>query len=220
MKEWWKSNRIWLGVYLVVFLVCLILILTTGKKEIHVAINGLNHPFFDGFFRFYTEFGAFPLIAAITVITLFFRFRIALTILASSLFAVMFTQLGKRVIWPDSPRPKVLFEGLDSFHFVDGVHLHSAHSFPSGHTSGAFALFIVLAMYAKKPWLKLVFLLAALLVAYSRMYLSQHFLVDVTAGSFIGVVSALLAYRWMNAPAYKGKEGFEKRFRLSRPWIG
>jgi membrane-associated phospholipid phosphatase len=180
----------------------------------------LNNRFFDGFFRVVTAFGAFPLIAAIAVITLFIRFRIALTILASSLFAVVFTQLGKRVIWPDSPRPKVLFEGLDSFHYVDGVHLHSAHSFPSGHTSGAFALFIVLALFARKPWLKLLFLLAGMLVAYSRMYLSQHFLVDVTAGSFIGVTSALLAYWWMNAPAYKGKRGLDKRLTLSQPWIG
>lgn len=210
----------WLICYVMVFLVSIYTLLTSNKHDIHMAINGWNSPFLDGFFKFFTEFGAFPLIASITVITLFIRFRIPMTILASSLFAVIFTQLGKRVIWPDSPRPKVLFEGMDSFHVVDGVHLHSSHSFPSGHTSGAFALFVVLALYAKPSWLKLLFLVAALLVAYSRMYLSQHFLVDVTAGSFIGLVSALLAYWWLNAPAFKGKEALNRRFRLSRPWIG
>lgn len=220
MKNWWKKNCLWLSVYLMALLLCVVILLTASKYDIHKTINGINTSFLDQFFCVITEFGAFSLIATITVITLFFRFRLSLTILASSLFAVVFTQLGKRVIWPDSPRPKVLFEGLDSFHVVEGVHLHNFHSFPSGHTSGAFALFAVLALYAKTPWQKLLFLVAAFSVAYSRMYLSQHFLVDVTAGSFIGVVSALLAFWWMNASAYKEKKGLDMRLTLRRPWIG
>lgn len=220
MNSWWKNNRLWMGVYAFVLVGSLIVLFTQQKQSIHLSINKLNNDFFDSFFKVITEFGAFPLIAAILVVTLFIRFRIALTLVASSLFAVVLTQLGKRVIWPDSPRPKMLFSDFDSFHVVDGVHLHSAHSFPSGHTSGAFALFIVLIVYTKSPWLKLLFLFAALSVAYSRMYLSQHFLVDVTAGSFIGLISALLAYWWLNAPTRKGNGGLDKRFRLSRPWIG
>lgn len=220
MNGWWKNNRLWLGTYLLIFASSIVVLATMSKYDIHLFINRLNNEFFDGIFRLLTEFGAFPLIAAITLITLFFRFRISLTILVSSLLAVLLTQLGKRVIWPDSPRPKMMFADLESFHYVDGVHLHSTHSFPSGHTSGAFALFMVLALYAKPTWLKLLFLLAALLVAYSRMYLSQHFLIDVTAGSFIGLLSALLAYWWLNVPTSLERKGLDRRIRLSRPWIG
>lgn len=202
------------------FLGCVTLLLLAGKKDIHLFINGLHHPFFDGFFRVVTEFGAFPLIAFITVCTLFVRFRITLTVCVSSLFASIMTQMGKRIIWPDSPRPKVLFSDHDPFHFVDGVHLHSSHSFPSGHTSGAFALFIVLALYAKQPWLKVLLLLCAVLVAYSRMYLSQHFLVDVTVGSLIGVIFSILAYLWLNARVFSERRGLDNRLMLRRPWIG
>jgi len=208
-----------MGVYAFAFVGSLFVVLSFDKYDIHLTINRLNNLFLDGFFKVVTEFGAFPLIAAILVASLFFRFRIALTIAASSLIAVVLTQVGKRLIWPESPRPKVLFGDLDAFHVVDGVHLHSSHSFPSGHTSGAFALFIVLILYAKSPWLKLFFLVAAMLVAYSRMYLSQHFLVDVTAGSFIGVVSALLAYWWLNAQALRGNRGLDRKLTFTRPWI-
>jgi len=220
MKSWWKNNYLWVSVYMLALVGSITVLVLFEKQTIHLSINKLNNGFFDGFFKVVTEFGAFPFIAALTVATLFFRFRIALTAIASSLFAVVLTQFGKRVIWPDSPRPKVLFSGLDSFHVVEGVHLHSTHSFPSGHTSGAFALFLVLILYTKSPCLKVLFLLAALLVAYSRMYLSQHFLIDVTAGSFIGLISALLAYWWLNSPARKGNGNLDKRIRLSRPWIG
>lgn len=40
---------------------------------------------------------------------------------------------------------------------VDGVHLHSAHSFPSGHATGAFAVFMVLALIVKNPFWKVFF---------------------------------------------------------------
>ncbi len=220
MQGWWKNNRLWLGTYTVLLVCCLIVLFLCDKPDIHLVINRLNNEFLDGFFVIVTEFGAFPLIGAIILSTLFFRYRIALTATISSLIAVVLTQIGKRVIWPDSPRPKILFDGMDAFHVVNGVDLHSSHSFPSGHTSGAFALFIVLALYSKPSYLKLFFLSAAILVAYSRMYLSQHFLVDVTAGSVIGVVSAILAYFWFNSHPLDKAHSLDKYIRFGRPSIG
>ena len=35
----------------------------------------------------------------------------------------------------------------------------------------------------------------ALLGAYSRVYLSQHFFEDIYAGSFVGLIAALIAHR-------------------------
>ena len=52
--------------------------------------------------------------------------------------------------------------------------------------------------------MKAFWFVAALSVAYSRIYLMQHFLSDVVAGSFIGTVSAVIVYayvkdaRWIN----------------------
>lgn len=49
----------------------------------------------------------------------------------------------------------------------------------------------------KNRWLKVLFLIIAMLVGYSRMYLSQHFMIDITFGSLIGVISAIIIYSFM-----------------------
>ena len=76
---------------------------------------------------------------------------------------------------------------------VEGVHLHHYHSFPSGHTTAAFALFMTLCLLTDKKPLHFIYFILAALGGYSRIYLSQHFAIDVFAGSIIGVTGALLA---------------------------
>ena len=44
-----------------------------------------------------------------------------------------------------------------------------------------------------KNW-QLIILFAALLVGYSRIYLAQHFLIDVIIGALLGCVSGLLSF--------------------------
>jgi membrane-associated phospholipid phosphatase len=53
---------------------------------------------------------------------------------------------------------------------------------------------MLLAFVSSKNGMKLLFLALALLTAYSRVYLSQHWLQDVTAGSFIGTLFSCLWY--------------------------
>jgi membrane-associated phospholipid phosphatase len=198
LKEHWA----FLIGYSVFLVACILPQLFYDKIEIALFINRLNTPFLDVFFKYYTLFGTFTLIAPIIVYQLFLKYRYALVTTASTLISLILSQFCKRLVWPDSPRPKVFFKELTDIHYVDGVHLHSAHSFPSGHTTGAFALFVALALLNKRPGYQMLFLVAAILVGYSRMYLSQHFLVDVTVGSLIGVFSAWVSYRWFFSPKY------------------
>ncbi len=81
---------------------------------------------------------------------------------------------------------------MQDLHFVEGVELHKMMSFPSGHTTSIFALMTFFAIITKNKNWSVVYLLIACLGAYSRMYLSQHFLEDLLAGSFIGLVSTFL----------------------------
>ena len=81
--------------------------------------------------------------------------------------------------------------GID-FPIVEGVDLHSTLSMPSGHTSAVFAFCFSLALFCPKWWQKMLCLLIAILVGYSRIYLSQHFLADVLAGSIVGIVAVLI----------------------------
>ena len=65
-----------------------------------------------------------------------------------------------------------------------------SHSFPSGHTATSFAAATVLTALVPRgaPF----FFVLAAAIAYSRLYVSVHYPLDVVGGAVIGVVTALL----------------------------
>jgi undecaprenyl-diphosphatase len=68
-------------------------------------------------------------------------------------------------------------------------------SFPSGHTTTSFAAALAFGMVM--PRHKLWFLLAALLIAASRIVLDVHYLSDVIAGALLGTAVAVLLGKWL-----------------------
>ncbi len=66
--------------------------------------------------------------------------------------------------------------------------------FPSGHTSGAFAVWGGLAVVFRKRALTWLALVMIPLIAFSRLYLGVHFLADILGGAFLGGVMLLLAW--------------------------
>jgi undecaprenyl-diphosphatase len=69
-------------------------------------------------------------------------------------------------------------------------------SFPSGHTSTAFALATSVSMQYKKWYIVVPAYAWAASVGYSRMYLGEHYPTDVLAGAAIGIGSAYLS-NWL-----------------------
>lgn len=59
-------------------------------------------------------------------------------------------------------------------------------SFPSGHTTQAFAVASVIASHYESPWVKTAAYGVASLVGYARVYHNAHFASDVLAGAAIG----------------------------------
>ena len=76
------------------------------------------------------------------------------------------------------------------------------HSFPSGHSLAAWALFTLVAAHFNKFWVSIVCLFLAASVSISRVYLVAHFLQDVVAGAVVGIPLGYLVYyiynRWMS----------------------
>lgn len=66
-------------------------------------------------------------------------------------------------------------------------------SFPSGHTSQAFAMATTLTMQYKKWYVTVPAYLWAGTVGYSRMYLGKHYPSDVLAGALVGAGSSYLS---------------------------
>jgi undecaprenyl-diphosphatase len=66
------------------------------------------------------------------------------------------------------------------------------YSFPSGHSITAFAVAISIGLFY--PQLEMCLLIAALLIAASRIILGMHFLSDVIAGSAIGILLGFASF--------------------------
>jgi len=122
---------------------------------------------------------------------LLFKRDYFVTVLAALIICTILTHLLKRVVYPNEFRPIVVLS--DKVRVIPGYYMNREHSFPSGHTSTAFTLALLLAAIVKKNFWVYFFPVIALLVGYSRVYLAQHFVTDVLAGMFIGIVSAYLS---------------------------
>ena len=145
----------------------------------------------DLFFKYFTYLGDGVFCVGVGVLLLFWSKLKGALVIASYAISGIFAQLIKNFGFPKEPRPVEYFSGMiQSLHTVAGVELSHWNSFPSGHTTSAFALFAMLAVWAKSPLLKFLCLVVAVAVAFSRMYLLQHFLVDVYAGSILGTLTA------------------------------
>ncbi len=90
------------------------------------------------------------------------------------------------------PRPPMFLDhGLYGFLFPAGA--ADFRSFPSGHTACAFALAVTLGHYLR-PARHVLFAVAGL-IALSRMVLGIHYLSDVVAGAYLGVMIPIFISR-------------------------
>jgi membrane-associated phospholipid phosphatase len=103
-------------------------------------------------------------------------------------------QLLKHFIFPGFDRPVEFLKAVSDLYLVQGIDLYNHFSFPSGHTATALAIFSMLAIISNRKWLKLLFLLSAWIVSFSRIYLSQHFLEDILFGSLLGILAVIIFY--------------------------
>lgn len=190
-----------------------IVVLSANKASIHVFFNSLNHPVLDVFFKYYTHAGDGILVVGVSVLLAFKKTRYGIITLLGLLISGLVTQLLKRTIFIDNYRPARFFEDYADvqLHLIDGVTLHCCHSFPSGHTTAGFALFAAMSIAFPKDKLAWVFGFLAILIGYSRVYLSLHHFEDILAGAFIGTFfTMLIAYlltrsnqAWLELPLHK-----------------
>lgn len=85
------------------------------------------------------------------------------------------------------------FSNQSLIHYVKGVTIHSINSFPSGHTGTAFTYALLIGLFTKTKFWVLPAFVGAILVGYSRIYLGQHFPLDVGAGILVAFSTMLLS---------------------------
>jgi membrane-associated phospholipid phosphatase len=206
------QNKLYFTGLLIVLFTAAVMLLIDGKAATFVSLNAY-HPFIlNVFFINYTFMG--DGIFALCLVALLFYFKKrqqALAMLYAFLISGIVVQVIKNLV--SSPRPKLFFEAGQYLHFIDGVSLANNSSFPSGHTATAFGIATVLVLMLKNKTWQPHILIATVMVGYSRIYLAQHFLLDVMIGAIIGTVSGIAAFHL--ATNSKGiKKSIKKMHRL------
>ncbi len=204
MKHFFAEGKWFLTPCFVLAILVAALLLYLPKGDEIVFIHTQQTHALNVFFRVVTSLSEWP----ITIIILIFSIihglnKGVLLTLTTLLNAVLVTTL-KKGVFAGYVRPALFFEGKLALNFVPGVEIYKYNSFPSGHTAAAFALFFMMSLLVKDKRLSLVFFLVATLVGFSRVYLLQHFLIDVYFGAILGAVVAVFCWQISKRFSYFG----------------
>ncbi len=176
-------------------IIILIVSFYTGKQALFLMVNTDLGRLADYFFAAFTYAGDSIMWIPVLLIVLFVLKRkdAVPMVIASFLVVTILTQVCKYLIVPDEPRPIKAIADSSLIHTVPWVELHTVSSFPSGHTATAFCFYLLFCLLLDKKWWVSIGLFYGLLVGYSRVYLAQHFPLDVGAGIITGIISAYVA---------------------------
>ncbi|MDO3694405.1 phosphatase PAP2 family protein [Wenyingzhuangia sp. chi5] len=166
------------------------------KGEIVLAVNKTHTPFLNRFFAGVSSIGNTMSIFLFIAIVLRYKLKFLYFFVMAFLIESTIVILCKHLFFDGLPRPYLLFEAkgiLTQINFVEGVRVNKRDSFPSGHTAYAFVIATFFALKIKKMLPAIGLCLFAMLVGISRMYLVQHFFMDVFAGAVVGISSAYIA---------------------------
>lgn len=197
-----KANRVFLIGFAFLFVFALYLIATRQVGDLLLFINKQRTPGRDRFFIFITQLSE-PIAYCLAFLSyVLVRYRTAVFSVAVGAAAGIISGIMKGVF--QHARPLRWFydnaiEMWGTLVLFDPSQYHNSwaySSFPSGHAMSAFALYGFIAFNAGrwKPGIGLACLGIALLVGFSRMYLLMHFMKDITAGGFLGLGIAIIAF--------------------------
>ena len=159
--------------------------------------NGLRNPVLDTFFIRASSLGNAIIVPFVLILVLRFRFKWLAIFVLGFLIQVVLVLLFKKGFYAGELRPYLYFyrSGMaDLLNLVDGVKIRYVNTFPSGHTATIFFLVSFFALLSRNKTASWVLLFLGLAVGLSRIYLVQHFYVDVYFGILFGTFSSISAY--------------------------
>lgn len=155
----------------------------TWMIEMLHAISEFRTPFWDGFFSIVTYLGheVFVIVACMLVCWCINKkegARLLFIFMISNLLCQVLKSLTQ------FPRPWVIDPSLVIVESAKEA--ASGFSFPSAHTMTALVIWLGLALWIKKNWFTVLSSVIVLLVAFSRMYLGVHTILDVGFSLVVG----------------------------------
>lgn len=145
--------------------------------------------FFDSIFKFLSLQGA-TIIIWIVILAILILFeekrdkKFIIYFFLSIALAYLFTEFLKNLTF--RVRPEVTYQSLIGM-------CPATFAFPSGHAAVAFAASTILSVFDRKR--RFIYILFAILISLSRIYLQCHFLLDVVGGALLGIAVSLIVLR-------------------------
>lgn len=174
----------------VFFAICTLLV---GHVPLFLWMNGDAGKVGDTFFYYTTSLGNGWAWAVLVVMVLIKDKKLFLMVLLAAIISTLIAHGIKGYVLPTQPRPMELIKTNHLIHTVKGVEINFVGSFPSGHTTTIFCIYFLLCYIWQTRWMIWVGLIVACLVGYSRIYLAQHFAIDVAGGIVTAIISTFLA---------------------------
>jgi len=156
---------------------------------IEIINRRMKHRILNVFFYYYTHLCGVISLVLFNLAMWFFTtgklrqvtYQMTLSLLVSSAIVFFLKKIFSR------SRPYWIIENLNTY----DIDLND-YSFPSGHTTAAFSIATIFSL--NYPALTIVFVVMALLIAISRVYLAVHYPTDVLVGIIVGTGTSLLVY--------------------------
>jgi membrane-associated phospholipid phosphatase len=169
------------------------LIYARGNAGLFLMVNQQTSIASFRVFHIVTQLGDGLFFAAFGLAILLINRRAGLCSLLAFGFSSLVAQVLKRQVFGSWVRPKTFFEMRHiAINLPQEVAVHGHNSFPSGHTASAFCMAVLVAAFFPNRFVQYGALFLAALVGLSRIWMCQHFPLDVVAGAIIGVICGLL----------------------------
>jgi len=176
------ASRSWALLPPLLLLACAVAVSLTGSnRDLFHWINGWSAATGENYWALLTIFS--DGVMSFALMMPWIRRRPA-NIWAVLLASILFTALGqmtKHLINVPRP-PRVIPE--HAMNVIGPVYVRN--SFPSGHSSMAFAMAAVWSLTCRTGWMRLALMLLASLIALSRVVVGVHWPLDVFAGGVVG----------------------------------
>ena len=206
-----SAIRLFLVIQVLFLFMGIVAVTSMDRFVLHRAMHPIHGERLDLFFRYFTHVGDGLMVVLVALIVLAFGDRRSFLMVAlASISSAMVTQFLKQVPFAAEDRPFMFLEALGDLHWVEGLEVHHHNTFPSGHATATFSLFFSLVVLNGRPKPAVAFALVAVIVAYSRVYLNQHFTFDIMVGSMIGTGAGLLTYWFLYLSKFATKPWLNK----------
>jgi undecaprenyl-diphosphatase len=158
---------------------------------LRIINNSWKCKFLDIIMPAMTYLGSFPFMFIFCTVAFLFSNTLLHVMAIKAMIAITIsTGIGKLL--------KISVNRLRPFMDIQNLNIKKIgidkYSFPSGHTTGAFSLAVIIALHF--PIFGFITIPLAFGVGISRMYIGVHYPTDVIVGVFIGSICSLLTYRF------------------------